>query len=133
MATLVDQAVHGGGSSHSCLSTMKVSTDISKYYRSFVGRDFKAFVQIALFGLSPSLTASVTKVWLALSKQSPSRDIARSFAIQESIRFYFLEVFTSHQIGVVKILCSYIILLKCSSIRMEMFLRVTSLFTNKEL
>ena len=49
---------------------MKVSTDISKYYRSFVGRDFKAFVQIALFVLSPSLTASVTKVWLALSKVS---------------------------------------------------------------
>ena len=44
--------------------SMKVSTDISKYYRSFVGRDFKAFAQ------PPYLTASETKVWLALSKVS---------------------------------------------------------------
>ena len=50
--------------------SMKVSTDISKYYRSFVGRDFKAFAQIALFVISPYLTASETKVWLALSKVS---------------------------------------------------------------
>ena len=49
---------------------MKVSTYISKYYRSFVGRDFKAFAQIALFVLSPYLTASETEVWLALSKVS---------------------------------------------------------------
>ena len=52
--------------------SMKVATDISKYYRSFVGRDFKAFAQIALlkFVLSPYLTVSETKVWLALSKVS---------------------------------------------------------------
>ena len=46
---------------------MKISSDISKHYCSF-GRDFKAFAQMALFVLSPYLTASEIEMWLALSK-----------------------------------------------------------------
>ena len=33
----------------------KMFTDIAKHYKSFIGRDFKAFSQLALFVLSPCL------------------------------------------------------------------------------
>ena len=44
----------------------KMFTDIAKHYKSIVGRDFKAFAQLALFVLS--LSPSEKEVWLALSK-----------------------------------------------------------------
>jgi hypothetical protein len=47
---------------------LRLSRDISKYYKSFVGRDFKTLAQLALFVFSPLLTPSETEVWLALSK-----------------------------------------------------------------
>ena len=40
----------------------------SRYYRSFVGRDFKVVAQLSLFVLAPYLTASETEVWFAFSK-----------------------------------------------------------------
>ena len=47
---------------------LRLSRDISKYYKSFVGRDFKTLAQLALFVFPPLLTPSETEVWLALSK-----------------------------------------------------------------
>ena len=46
----------------------RLSRDISRYYCSFVGRDFKVVAQLSLFVLAPYLTASETEVWFALSK-----------------------------------------------------------------
>ncbi|KAL5500102.1 hypothetical protein EMCRGX_G011605 [Ephydatia muelleri] len=126
----------------SCGFTSRISRNIANYYKSSVGRDFKALAQMALFVLSPFLAPAEIEVWLALSKvfkiaycdrykafsyfteevqnplassscyntercesynslircrniysnrQAPSKDIANSFAIQESIRFAFAE------------------------------------------
>ena len=47
---------------------LRLSRDISKYYKSFVGRDFKTLAQLALFVFSPLVSPGETEVWLALSK-----------------------------------------------------------------
>eukprot|EP00731_Ephydatia_muelleri_P012741 Em0007g51a len=47
---------------------MKLSRNIAKYFKSFVGRDFKILAQLALFVLPPYLTPGETEVWFALSK-----------------------------------------------------------------
>ncbi len=47
---------------------MKLSTKITRHYKSFVGRDFKAFAQSALFILGDYLTTVETQILLALSK-----------------------------------------------------------------
>ena len=46
----------------------KMFTDIAKHYKSFIGSNFKALAQLALFVLSPFLSPSEKEVWLALSK-----------------------------------------------------------------
>ena len=50
--------------------TSRISRNIAKYYKSFVGRNFKALAQMALFALSPFLAPAEIEVWLALSKVS---------------------------------------------------------------
>ncbi|KAL5505895.1 hypothetical protein EMCRGX_G007436 [Ephydatia muelleri] len=47
---------------------LRLSRDISKYYKSFVGRDFKTLAQLALFVFPPLVSPGETEVWLALSK-----------------------------------------------------------------
>eukprot|EP00731_Ephydatia_muelleri_P022173 Em0014g764a len=49
--------------------TSRISRNIAKYFKSFVGRDFKALAQMALFVLSPFLAPAEIEVWLALSKR----------------------------------------------------------------
>lgn len=49
-----------------CRFSVKVHGNISYYYQSF--RDFKAWVQMAIFIIEPYLTAEVKKCWLLLSK-----------------------------------------------------------------
>ena len=39
-----------------------------RYYKSFIGRDFKAFMQMSLFIVPKYLTDSETKCWYLLSK-----------------------------------------------------------------
>ncbi len=46
----------------------KVLGNIVSYHKSFVGRDYKALSQIALFVFWPYLSEGERKVWLALSK-----------------------------------------------------------------
>ena len=41
---------------------------IAKYYKSFVGRDFKALAQLALFVFHPYLTPGETEVWFCTFK-----------------------------------------------------------------
>eukprot|EP00731_Ephydatia_muelleri_P003992 Em0002g168a len=43
-----------------------ISSDISRHYKSFVGRDFKFLAQIAMFIFSPYLSEAEIEVWLAL-------------------------------------------------------------------
>ena len=50
--------------------TSRISRNIANYYKSSVGRDFKALAQMALFVLSPFLAPAEIEVWLALSKVS---------------------------------------------------------------
>ena len=47
---------------------MHLSWNIAKYYKWFVGRDFKALAQLALFVFHPYLTPGETEVWFALLK-----------------------------------------------------------------
>ena len=46
----------------------KLGYNLCRHYKSFVGRDFKALAQVALFVLGPYMTADEKTVWLALSK-----------------------------------------------------------------
>ena len=39
-----------------------------RYYKSFVGRDFKAFMQMAMFIVPIYVSESETKCWFLLSK-----------------------------------------------------------------
>ncbi len=47
---------------------MKVSNKLIKHYKSFVGRDFKAVAQCALFVFKNYFSNAEKCVWLALSK-----------------------------------------------------------------
>lgn len=46
----------------------RISSNVTRYSQSFVGRDFKAWAQIAPFILAPYLTAEELKLWLSLSQ-----------------------------------------------------------------
>ena len=47
---------------------VKLIGNVIKYHKSFVGRDYKAWAQMAVFIIFPYLTEGDKKVWLALSK-----------------------------------------------------------------
>ena len=51
-----------------CGFEAKLSYNICRHYQSFIGRDFKALAQIALFLLTPYMTEQEKVVWLALLK-----------------------------------------------------------------
>ena len=51
-----------------CGFSVKVTGNICYYYQSFVGRDFKAWLQMAVFIIAPYLSAQGKKCWLLLSK-----------------------------------------------------------------
>ena len=44
--------------------------NVVRYHKSFVGRDYKAWAQMALFIICPYLTDEEVNVWLSLSKVS---------------------------------------------------------------
>lgn len=48
--------------------TCRITGNICYHYRSFVGRDFKAWIQMALFIIPSYLSANETKCWYLLSK-----------------------------------------------------------------
>lgn len=48
----------------------KLSYNLIRHFRSYVGRDFKALAQVSLFLLGPYMMPSEKNVWLALSKVS---------------------------------------------------------------
>ncbi len=47
---------------------VRVYGNITRYFGSFVGRDFKAWAQMALFIIGPYLDEDEASVWLSLSK-----------------------------------------------------------------
>ena len=47
---------------------LKLSYNIVRHFRSFVGRDFKALAQISLFLLGVYMTQEEKVIWLTLSK-----------------------------------------------------------------
>ncbi len=47
---------------------VKLAGNVVRYYQSFVGRDFKAWAQMAPFIIGPYLHEGQKEVWLALSK-----------------------------------------------------------------
>ena len=48
----------------------KLIYNLCRHFRSFIGRDFKALAQVALYLLTPYMTSVEEKVWLSLSKVS---------------------------------------------------------------
>ena len=46
----------------------KLSYNLCRHFRSFVGRDFKAIAQCGLFLLGPYMTTSEKMLWISLSK-----------------------------------------------------------------
>ena len=50
----------------------RLSYNLIRHFRSFVGRDFKTLAQISLFLLGIYMTPQEKTVWLALSKASYS-------------------------------------------------------------
>lgn len=48
----------------------RFSRDMTRYYKSFVGRDFKLVAQLAIPLLSPYMDHVEKEVWLKLSKVS---------------------------------------------------------------
>lgn len=48
----------------------KLSYNLSRHYKSYVGRDYKTLAQVALHLLTPYMTPGEKKVWLCLSKVS---------------------------------------------------------------
>ena len=51
-----------------CGFTTRITGNICYYFKSFVGRDFKSWMQMAIFIVSPYLSESQTKCWYLLSK-----------------------------------------------------------------
>lgn len=47
---------------------VKLLGNVIRYHKSFVGRDYKAWAQMALFIIYPYLSDEDKEVWLALSK-----------------------------------------------------------------
>ena len=47
---------------------MKMHGNVCRHYKSFVGKDYKAWPQMAIFILHPYLSSGQTKVLLSLSK-----------------------------------------------------------------
>ena len=48
----------------------KLSYNLSRHFKSFVGRYFKALAQIALYLLTPYMSSDEKNVWLSLSNVS---------------------------------------------------------------
>ena len=53
-----------------CGFTTRITGNICYYYKSFVGRDFKGFIQMALFIIGRYLSPDEQECWLLLSKAS---------------------------------------------------------------
>lgn len=53
-----------------CGFSCRITGNIAYYYKSFVGRDFKAMMQLALFVFQPYFSDSTQKCWFLLSKVS---------------------------------------------------------------
>ena len=47
---------------------VKMYGNVCQYYQSFLGRDFKAWAQMAIFILKPYLNEGQAAVWLSFSK-----------------------------------------------------------------
>ena len=47
---------------------VKINTSLCNHFRSFVGRDFKALAQCALFLFKDYFSDDEKRVWIALSK-----------------------------------------------------------------
>lgn len=48
--------------------SVRITGNIAYHYRSFVGRDYKAFMQMAIFIVSSFISNEERKCWLLLSK-----------------------------------------------------------------
>ena len=51
-----------------CGFSVKITGNIAYHYQSFVGRDFKAWLQMAVFIVEPFVSESEKQCWLHLAK-----------------------------------------------------------------
>ena len=84
-----------------------LTRNIAKYYKSFVGRDFKALAQLALFVFLPYLTAGEIEVWFALSKVSISiyKWCNSNFACLQVFRMVYCQPFKPENIASYNAIC----------------------------
>ena len=62
--------------------SVKINTSLCNHFRSFVGRDFKALAQCALFIFRNYFTSEEKRVWLALSKVAIHNNCSASFILK---------------------------------------------------
>lgn len=65
----------------------KVMGNICYYHKSFVGRDFKAWMQMVIFLIHPYLNQSELHVWLCLSKVGKVFNCMTCSSCQHAIGF----------------------------------------------
>ena len=63
---------------------VKINSNLCNHYRSFVGRDFKALAQCALFVFRDYFSAEEKRVWLALSKVQIIDNNTKSFTVNSN-------------------------------------------------
>lgn len=51
-----------------CGFSVRMTGNIVYHYKSFIGRDFKAWIQMALFIIDPFISREVKKCWLSLAQ-----------------------------------------------------------------
>ena len=68
----------------------KMSYNITRHFRSFVGRDFKALAQVSLFLLGQYMTPQEKPVWLALGKVN-GKIIQQSYTDSQVFRIAYCQ------------------------------------------
>ena len=69
--------------------SVKIHGNVCRHYKSFVGRDYKAWAQMAIFILHPYLSSGQKIVLLSLSKVSMCKECFRPVILF----YFFMQVF----------------------------------------
>ena len=48
--------------------SVRITGNIAYHYKSFIGRDFKAWMQMVMFIIDPFVSSEVKKCWLSLAQ-----------------------------------------------------------------
>ena len=86
------------------------SRDMTRYYKSFVGRDFKLLAQLAVHLLSPYMDDGEKEVWFKLSKVSAGNTcnsyMFMHYMCQQVFRIAYCQPFDPEMVGSYEADCS---------------------------